>query len=434
MYTDVFRLVFDPLEIGRHYNVKLDFYGRFDVNILAPALDRAYKETVQLAEETYPYIRQQAIRDIFITNIQNELRGVLNNEDVVLLRNLTDGSCEIVSEEDQAAVPLIDFDAIILNDIAEVVLTEVRSSRRRSLLDEIEDANRQLLEDAQFSTLQANLRQEEQRSYGFLEFGDADVLRRSIEDNTIPSEDVIARLYATGRACRTDETWSTEQCDLLNEVVDRAYEYVRESTQGIGDYGPLRTRILGELAEMLSEVYTPVANTRINAMNWQSAHATSDRIRIGTSLGLGVAALNLTPRQLSEFDINDTESFAVAALKFYPFAIDKKLPRPYFGREILARTSLVAGVLIKRRMTFEGQKLNTVAGGLYPLVGGGFDITKNITIQAGAVFFRQPSFLPGDDSSEFKAAPSISLAFDFDGINRLRDAISDRKSDPYPQP
>jgi hypothetical protein len=85
-------------------------------------------------------------------------------------------------------------------------------------------------------------------------------------------------------------------------------------------------------------------------------------------------------------------------------------------------------------MTFEGQKLNSVAGGLYPMVGGGFDITKNITIQAGAVFFRQPSFLPRDNSSEFKAAPTISLAFDFDGINRLRDAINDRNSDPYPQP
>jgi hypothetical protein len=221
---------------------------------------------------------------------------------------------------------------------------------------------------------------------------------------------------------------------MLNDIVDSAYEYVRELTLQSQDYGPVRSQMLSQLGEMLSDLYTPVANTRINAMQWEGAHSTSDRVRIGTSLGLGVAALNLTPRQFSEFDINDTESFAVAALKFYPFAVDKKLPQPYFGREILARTSLIAGVLIKRRLEFEGQGLKGVAGGLYPVIGGGFDVTKNITLQVGSVFFRQPSFFPNDSSSEFKAAPSISLAFDFDGINRLRDALSDTRSDPYPQP
>lgn len=433
VYTDVFRLVFDPLEIGRHYDVNLDFYGKFNVNILAPALDNAYEQTVKLAEETYPYVRQKAIRDIFITNIQNELKGVFDNEEVVLLRNLTDGSCAIVSDN-QTSIPKIDFNSMLLNDIAEVVLTEVRSSKRSSMLDQIEDENRQLLDNSTFNSLTASLQQEEQRSYGFLEFGDAENLRRAMEGNDIPSEEVIARLYATGRACRTDNQWSDEQCGMLNEIVDRAYEYVREKTLAIDDYGPVRTRMLSELAGMLSELYTPVANTRINAMNWQSAHSTSDRIRIGTSIGLGVAALNLTPAKLSEFDVRDAESFAIAALKFYPFAVDKKLPRPYFGREILARTSLVAGVLIKRKLTFEGQKLNSVAAGLYPVVGGGFDVTKNITLQVGAVFFRQPSFLPRDNTSEFKAAPTFSIAFDFDGINRLRDALNDRGSEPYPQP
>ncbi|MFK7846565.1 MAG: hypothetical protein AB8G77_14795 [Rhodothermales bacterium] len=433
VYTDVFRLVFDPLEIGRHYDVKLDFYGGFNVNILAPSLDKAYEETVRLANETYPYVRQQAVRDIFISNIENELKGIFDNEDVILLRNLTDGSCQIVQEE-ETQVPVVDFDSMVLNDIADVVLKEVRSGRRTSMIDEMEDANRQLLDNTVFTSLHGSLKEEEQRSYGFLEFGDADVLRNSMAENGMPSEDVIARLYATGRACRTDVNWDSDQCEMLNEIVDRAYEYVRESALQIDDYGVVRTRMLAQLGEMLSDLYTPVANTRINAMKWDDAHSTSDRIRIGTSIGLGAAALNLTPRQFSEFDINDAESFAVFSLKFYPFAVDKKLPRPYFGRELLARLSLVTGVLIKRRLEFEGEPLKGVAAGLYPMVGGGFDITKNITLQAGAVFFRQPSFLPNNNTSEFKAAPSLSLGFDFDGFNRLRDALRDRSKAPYDQP
>ncbi|MBX2821949.1 MAG: hypothetical protein KTR29_19800 [Rhodothermaceae bacterium] len=436
VYTDVFRLVFEPLEIGRRYDVNLDFYGAFDVNLLTPALDRAYQSTVNMAQETYPYIQQQSVREIFAQQVEQELASIFDNEDVILLRNLRNGDCEIVENQTQS-VPLINFDSEILTDLSEVVLTEIRTSKRSNRLQEIGTQNRQLVSSQSFSELTNRLKEEELRDYGFLEFGDADLLRNSINDNSIPSEEVVARLYATGFACRTDDTFPEEQCDLLNNIVDRSYEYIREvdvASNGEEDYKPVRRRMLNELGELLSELYTPVANTRINAMQWTDAHSTSDRVRIGTSVGFGVAALNLTPKQFSSFDIDQAESFVVAALKFYPFAVDKQLPSPYFGRELFARTSLVAGLLIKRNLDFEGQKLNSVAAGLYPVLGGGFDITKNITLQAGAVFFRQPGLPPNQNSSEFKAAPMVSFAFDFDGINRLRDAFRNRGSDPYPQP
>ena len=436
VYTDVFRLVFEPLDIGRRYDVNLDFYGAFDVNLLTPALDRAYRTTVQTAQETYPYIRQESVREIFVSQVEQELSQIFDNEDVILLRNLRNGDCEIVRNESNA-IPLINFESEILTDLSEIVLTEIRTSKRSNRLEEISTQNRQLVGNSSFNELTNRLKEEELRDYGFLEFGDADLLRNSISDNNIPSEEVIARLYATGFACRTDDTFPDEQCELLNNIVDRSYEYVREldvASQGEEDYKPVRSRMLSELSELLSELYTPVANTRINAMQWDNAHSTSDRIRIGTSLGFGAAALNLTPKQFSNFDIDQAESFVVAALKFYPFAVDKQLPSPYFGRELFARTSLVAGVLIKRNLDFEGQRLRTAAGGLYPVLGGGFDITKNITFQAGAIFFRQPGLPPNQDSSEFKAAPMISFAFDFDGINRLRDAFRERGTDPYPQP
>ena len=436
VYTDVFRLVFEPLEIGRRYDVNLDFYGAFDVNLLTPALDRAYKKTVNLAQGTYPYIRQQSVREIFVAQVEEELSQVFANEDVILLRNLRNGDCEIVQEQN-STIPLINFDSEILTDLSEVVLTEIRTSKRSNRLEEIGIANQQIVNSSSFNELTNRLKEEELRDYGFLEFGDADLLRNSLNDNEFPTEEVIARLYATGFACRTDNTFPEDQCTLLNDIVDRSYEYIREvdvASNGEEDYIPVRRAMLKELGELLSEIYTPVANTRINAMQWTDAHSTSDRVRIGTSIGLGAAALNLTPKQFSSFDIDQAESFVVAALKFYPFAVDKQLPSPYFGREFFARTSLLAGVLIKRDLNFEGQKLNSVAAGLYPVLGGAFDISKNITFQAGAVFFRQPGLPPNQNSSEFKAAPMISFAFDFDGINRLRDVFRERGSEPYPQP
>lgn len=214
---------------------------------------------------------------------------------------------------------------------------------------------------------------------------------------------------------------------MLSDIVDRSYQVIREMSLGADEYAPIRTRILSSLGEHLSGLYTAVANTRVNALNWEGAEATSDRVRISTTIGFGAAALNMAPTTVFQPGVQEAEAFGVAALKFYPFAVDKSLPSPYFGRELLARTSIVAGVILKRRLQFENQDLKAATAGFIPLVGGGFDITKNFTVQLGMIFFRQPSFVPGDNSSEFKAAPSLSVAFDFDGVNRIRDAIRDMK-------
>jgi hypothetical protein len=422
VYTDVFRLVFEPLDIGRRYDLKLDFYGGFDVNILKPALDRAYEQTMKSAKDTYPYVKQQVVRDIFIQNIESELSEVFKRDEVVLVRNVVDDNCEIVAEDN--FVPTFDVEPALLNEVAESVLGEVRVSRSEEILGELTQSNQVMMQSTTFADLMTRLRQEE--NLRFLQAGDVDALRASMTANRMPEEDVVARLYATSRACRTDTNFNPDQCVMLGDVVDRSYQIIRETNlQNDEQYDHIRSRILNSLGEHLSGLYTAVANTRVNALNWEGAEATSDRVRISTTIGFGAAALNLAPSTVFDPGVQEAEAFGVAALKFYPFAVDKKLPSPYFGRELLARTSLIAGVILKRRLEFENQNLKGATAGLIPLVGGGFDVTKNFTVQLGMIFFRQPSFIPGDDSSEFKAAPSLSVAFDFDGVNRIRDAIRD---------
>ncbi|MEZ4699940.1 MAG: hypothetical protein R2834_06390 [Rhodothermales bacterium] len=424
VYTDVFRLVFEPLDIGRRYDLKLDFYGGFDVNILKPALDRAYEETMRTAKETYPYVKQQVIRDIFTQNIETELAEVFKRDEVVLVRNVVDDNCEVVGED--KFVPSFDIEPMLLNEVAESVLGDVRISRSEDILEELTQSNRVMMQDQTFTDLMIRLKKEE--NMRFLQAGDVEALRASIVSNRMPQEDVVARLYATSRACRGDAGFPEDECGMLGDIVDRSYQVIREmSLQSADEYAPIRTRILNSLGEHLSGLYTAVANTRVNALNWEGAEATSDRARISTTIGFGAAALNLAPSTVFNPGVQEAQAFGVAALKFYPFAVDKQLPSPYFGRELLARTSLVAGLILRRRLQFESQNLKGATAGLIPLVGGGFDITKNFTVQLGMIFFRQPSFTPGDNSSEFKGAPSLSIAFDFDGVNRVRDAIRDLK-------
>lgn len=424
VYTDVFRLVFEPLDIGRRYDLKLDFYGGFDVNILKPALDKAYEETMRVANETYPYVKQQVIRDIFTQNIEAQLVEVFQRDEVVLVRNVVDDNCEVVPEDN--FVPSFDIEPALLNEVAEAVLGDVRLSRSEEILGELTQANRVMMQNQTFIDLMARLKREEDTR--FLQAGDVDAIRSAMISDRMPEEDVVARLYATSRACRTDMNFAEAECTMLGDMVDRSYQVIREmSLQGDDDYGPIRSRILNSLGQHLSGMYTAVANTRVNALNWDGAEATSDRVRVSTTIGFGAAALNLAPSTIFNPGPQEAEAFGVAALKFYPFAVDKKLPSPYFGREILARTSIIAGAILKRRLQFENQRLNGATAGIIPLVGGGFDVTKNFTLQAGMIFFRQPSFVPGDNSSDFKAAPSLSIAFDFDGVNRVRDAIRDMR-------
>ena len=423
VHTDVFRLVFEPLDIGRRYDLRMDFYGTFDVNVLAPALDEAYERTVNSARSTYPYVKQQQIRDIFLESIEQELGTIFAQDDVLFIRNLRDGDCEIVNEAQQ--VPGLNIESALLSEIAEAVLTDVRAEERTEMLDQIQDSNRELLGNETFAALHESLQQEELSDFGFLQSGDADALQTSIAGNNVPDEEVIARLYATARSCRNDANFPGTECDMLNTIVERSYDFIRELKLQSGEYNPIKTRLLADLGQNMSQLYTQVANTRISAVEWDDAQSTSDRIRIGTAVSMGAAALNLTPAQARDFNLEDVESFAMVSLKFYPFAVDKKLPKPYFGREFLARTSLITGLLLKRRLTFQGQDLMGATGNIYPVVGIGFDISKNITLQGGATFFRQPSVSALDPTSEFKAAPVLSMGFDFDGVNWIRDRFRD---------
>ena len=315
----------------------------------------------------------------------------------------------------------------MVNQIADVVLTDVRSKRRASLLDEIESTNKNLIASTNYDALNQTLEQEEVRTFGFLAPGDASSLRAALNGSGVPPDDVLARLHAMREACRTDAAWSEQECALLGNIVENAFALQKESSLQESEYIPVRAQILKQIGAYLSEMYTPMANTRINEITWNDAQSTSDQLRVSTAISLGAAGMNLTPRSIGDFEFQDTESFAMFALKFYPYNVDKRLHRPYMGGGLLGRTSLFGGILLRRELQWRDFEMNSAALGLYPALGAGVDLTKHITLQVGAVFFRQPTFISGSDDSEFKAAPMMAFGFDFDGFNRIRNAIIDSR-------
>ena len=420
--TDVFRLVFEPLDLGKRYDLDLEFYGGFDFTKLAPALDIAYAEAEAHANTTYPLMDRQTVKDLFNQTVQQEIERIFREEEIIMIRDVMEGSCEVV-EREQTYVPGVELDRSMVNQIADVVLTDVRAQRRASLLDEIESTNRNLIVSTDYESLNQTLEQEEVRTFGFLAPGDASSLRAALNASGVPPDDVLARLHAMREACQTDAAWSDSECTLLGEIVERAFALQKESSVQESEYIPVRAQILKQIGDYLSEMYTPMANTRINAISWNDAQSTSDQLRVSTAISLGAAGMNLTPGSLSDFEFQDTESFAMFALKFYPYNVDKRLHRPYMGGGILGRTSLFGGLLLRRDLRWRDFEMNGAALGLYPALGAGVDLTKHITLQVGAVFFRQPTFISGSDDSEFKAAPMMAFGFDFDGFNRIRNAV-----------
>ena len=89
--TDVFRLVFDPLDLGKRYDLNLEFYGGFDFTRLSPALDIAYAEAEAQANATYPLMERQTIKDIFNETVQQELERIFREEDIIMIRDVMEG-------------------------------------------------------------------------------------------------------------------------------------------------------------------------------------------------------------------------------------------------------------------------------------------------------------------------------------------------------
>ena len=138
-------------------------------------------------------------------------------------------------------------------------------------------------------------------------------------------------------------------------------------------------------------------------------------VPIGTAVGGGLVGLS-SP----EIGSWDYDGFGYAAAKLYLLPVDKRLPRPYLeGRPVVNRLSLLFGFSFNGKLTYQNTSFNRSIG-FYPLLGLGFDLTRQFSIDLGATVYEYvPDGNPAADAA-FRVGPVFGLSFDLDLFNHIR--------------
>lgn len=196
---------------------------------------------------------------------------------------------------------------------------------------------------------------------------------------------------------------------VFNEIENEIKENMKQLKSGLD---PLLPGYLLEIGQAVS--FSNVA--------WPENKTELDRIRFGTSYGIGGAALSLGKETDTEFD-----AFSFVGLKYYWGPVDKRRPNPFLER--FSRWSLTLSVVFNSDIKYKDQKQTDLLGGVMPMLGIAFDISSDFALNLGTIFFRQPSINPlaGKKGENIKMALFFGLSFDFDAINRIKTLISPGK-------
>lgn len=164
------------------------------------------------------------------------------------------------------------------------------------------------------------------------------------------------------------------------------------------------------LRPAIEREFVNLASTELTETAWTDS-TTAKALRIGTAFALGPVLV----------DGSSADVVALALLKFHFGAVDRRHPDAW--AEPSARWALNVGVKIKSDLNYKGQKQEDLFNGLMPAVGLSWDRDRLLSINVGALLFRQPS--PNPFNQGKKSAPKAGfyamVGFELNLINRLTD-------------
>lgn len=166
------------------------------------------------------------------------------------------------------------------------------------------------------------------------------------------------------------------------------------------------------LRELLATHYVREAKIQSETRTWASK-AQIDKLRTGSVIGFGAAVFDP-----SDSEDREAKGNAYLGLKYRFALIDRDLPQVYRGWS--TRMSATFGVLLSNDLKYRGQDMNDI-GGVMPVLGIALDINPDFNLTVGAVFFNQPKANPLADDSDLRVALWLSLDFDADLFNRIRE-------------
>jgi hypothetical protein len=414
---DSFNLVFGEQHLGRRYTVRLAFYSPMDTataeGIIDPAITAAYDTAYQIAIRDR-HLPPDSVRPLFVERVQSSLRAAAASGEVAFLQSAEEGRCD-------PGQPVVELSRIAAEELAEAALVQMQRDSIARDLEMFEDSIRQMRATPEHGLLLTALEQISKSGDPVLTSQHHAAYVQAVSPgagNALPTSTLLALLDFSTNRCLLTTPLTTQLCELLAKSLsfigrrDRSASALEQLVQRLAELAPLtKTRV------QIKGVFLPRGRALIQVTSWDDAQATSDKLRIGTTMGFGLTSL-ATSDEARGFG-GDREAFVQFALKFYGYGVDKSLPDPYLG-QWLARWSLMLGMIRSPNLRFRGQALGGFAKDVFPTAGISFDITRDFTLQLGSIFFRQPSVYPGTaERNRVRMAPMMGLGFDFDGANRL---------------
>lgn len=410
---DTFRLAFPRQRIGDKLDVRLDFYQALASSQLEPAVRRAMQRAEEVVKDERG-INNAELSAIFTEEAQGQLRA-MGGGTVVVIKVLQEGQCGVSQQ-----LPEVSLSATHVRAIQRVILARQAGVDADDALAPVEARLRNLDNEPGFADLVRTLREVAGSKIPLgITSADVDAFVEAVDLSSAPAPPVVRRLSSVDRECTSGGgRGRISGCGLLHEAVELFHAHHRHSTTIEGSAATIAANE-GTIGIEVKNAFSSIAFALVPGVAWEDAPATSERLRFGTALGVGAAFLG------SDLQPEEAATFGAASLKFYLYPVDKRLPDPYFGRPIASRWSLVIGAVRGGGIRYRGQEQEKVAGSLYPLLGAGFDLTRDITLQGGALFFRQP--IPAGVSTPARSSPEgalfVSLGLDLDLGNRISDLL-----------
>jgi hypothetical protein len=245
--------------------------------------------------------------------------------------------------------------------------------------------------------------------------GAVDSLNQGLDDPAMLPDDFFDRFetFADANGGRL----SSRSAELLGDIAWFGFQWQNQAEEAEGSAARLTTgvaNVVDALTDRLGVFYVEQAAVVLDQVVWKS-HAHISALRIGTSYGF--TAVGLSPGQNPGLD-----AVGNITLRFYFGPVDKDLPSPYTYPTIRSRFALLMGTDFSSEVRYEGEAQADLFGGLKPMVGLGYDVNRFLGVDAGLIFYRQPTLNPLDDAAvgDPRASPYLGLSFDFNIFNRLQ--------------
>lgn len=413
-----FKIFIDrPLLFSRSYKFEFQYFssaqytaGKNILSVFINKLDAHF--------EAYP-----SITELDLIELLKKVNEQLKEDNFGTLEFATNGSCNNISTfQFQKSIKQVTFPIKTANgDVTAAELAGIIADRYlvKSNLQEIATAKDALLQlannpvaSALLDTLQHLLRTQS----GALGYNsdDLDVLKSVVRDkdftkNPFPA---FSKLYP-GQLINTDQK---VVLGSMSNAMKTIFDENSKLEKNKGKVAAAEAQ-LGTFEEIVLQGYS-FSGTSIsyNTIEFQEAVST-DAINATTPAGISGAFLNPSAKSgPTEFD-----AFGNAAVRSYFMPVDKRLPGKLAYVDWgwpLNRMSATLGVSVSA-INYRGESLKPAVG-IKPVFALGYDVSRNFSIDLGAVLFRQENTSLLTKSSAIKFAPVFSLQVDANLFNRIK--------------